>query len=275
VVSANFFQTLGVPLIAGREFDQRDRFAGSKVAVVNRAFAERYLEDVNPLGRRISFSHGNAVELDTEIIGVVENLKSTSLREEPRLFTYTPYWQEGSLVPMTFYLLSQRDEAQLGPSARSAVQQIDPDLPLLRMESMAAIRDRRVDLERSFAMLSSALAAIATLLSTVGLYGLVAYGVTRRTVEIGVRVAFGARRRDVLAIVVRESLTYLALGLAIGIPATLALGRYLRAQLFGLQPHDPLAILIACAFLIIAVLVASLAPARRAASVDPAEALRQ
>lgn len=275
IVSDGFFRTLGVPLILGREFGRQDRSQSAKAVIVNRAFVERYLPDVNPLGRRISFSHGNAVELDTQIIGVAEDLKSVSLREEPQIFTYTPYWQASSLVPLTFYLLSQSDEAQLGSAVRSAVQQIDPELPLLSMESMAAVRDRRVDLERSFAMLSGALAVLATLLSSVGLYGLVAYGVTRRRVEIGVRVAFGARRQDVLAIVVREALTYLALGLAIGVPATLALGRYLRSHLFGLEPYDPAAIGMACAFLAAAVLLAALLPARRAANVDPAEALRQ
>ncbi len=275
VVSPRFFATLGIPVLLGREFREGDRSGAPQVAIVNQAFVDRYFEGRNPLGRRLSFAGGSGVEdLPMEIIGVVKNQKSSSLREETRPFAYTPYSQENSLAPMTFYLLGAREEAVLGPQVRRTVRDLDPDLPVYGMETMATVRDSRVELERSVALLASAFAAIATLLTAVGLYGLIAYSVTRRRTEMGVRMALGARRREVLTLVLRDAAFYLLAGLVLGLPLALGLGSYLQSQLFGLEAHDPVSVAAAAAVLGTAVLVAALAPALRAAFLDPAQALR-
>ena len=154
------------------------------------------------------------------------------------------------------------------------VRELDADLPLFRVQTVAARREEALQLERTVAQLAGTFAGIATLLAAVGLYGLVGYGVARRTREIGLRIALGAGRRQVFGGIVREALLYLGLGLAAGLPVALALGRLLQSQLFGLPAHDPAALAAAAAALTLATLAAAALPARRAARVDPAAALR-
>lgn len=274
IVTPGFFETAGIPLLQGREFSTRDDSGSTPVAIVNQAFVERYLSGRNPIGRRLAFSSGDAVVPGIEIVGVVANQKSASLREETRILTYTPAAQSSPLGPLTFYLLTNRREADLGPRVRQVVSELASDLPVFRMETIQAVRDRMLDLERSIAWLSAALAGIATLLSGVGLYGLVSYGVAQRRSEIGVRMALGARRRDLLGSVLKESVTYLGLGLLLGLPAALLVNRFLGSQLFGLSATDPAVYGAATLVLAASVFLAGLIPARRAASVDPVEALR-
>lgn len=273
VVSPGFFRTLGIPVVLGREFDERDRAGAPKVVVVNEAFVRRYLQGRNPLGRKISFGGPKDV-LDIEIVGVVKNQKSAELREETKCLAYTPAAQAEDVPPLTFYLLAERDEAALAPEARRVVRELDADLPLFRVQTVAARREEALQLERTVAQLAGTFAGIATLLAAVGLYGLVGYGVARRTREIGLRIALGAGRRQVFGGIVREALLYLGLGLAAGLPVALALGRLLQSQLFGLPAHDPAALAAAAAALTLATLAAAALPARRAARVDPAAALR-
>jgi predicted permease len=272
VVSPDYFQTLGIPILLGREFEERDRHSPAQIAVVNEEFVRRYVGDANPLGRRLSFSTGNG-ELDVEIVGVARDQKVASLREELRPLAYTPYWQENE-SRMTVYLQSNRDEANLGPDVRRVVSEVDANLPVFDMETVASRRRQHLDVERSVALLSAAFAGIATLLAAIGLYGLMAYGVARRTREIGVRMALGAERRHVVGIVLREAVVYLAVGLLIGVPVALGFGRLLESQLFGLSATDPLVLGAAALTLAAAVLFATLIPARRAVKVDPTVALR-
>jgi len=273
VVTPGFFRTLGIPVVLGREFEQRDRAGAPRVAVVNEAFVRRYLTVQNPLGRKINFG-GPTDAYDIEIVGVVKNQKNASLREETRLFGYTPPAQSEDLLPLTFYLLSERNEAALGPELRRVVRELDADLPLFRMRTVAAQREEAVQLERTVAQLASTFAGIATLLAAIGLYGLLAHGVARRTREIGVRMALGAQRGQVFGVILKESLLYLAIGLAGGLPLALWLGRLLEAQLYGLTARDPAVLAGAVAVLTLTVLTAAYVPARRAARVDPAVALR-
>lgn len=274
LVSPGFFETLGVPVLLGREFEDGD--TARKVAVVNEVFARKYFADRDPVGRHISFSETNSAErIDIEVVGVVRDLRSVSLRDEIRPFAFIPYWQEPNLVPLTFYLLAGPDPAALGPAVRAAVAEVDVSVPVLEMETLNAIRDRRVRLERNVATLAASLSALATVLSVLGLYGLVAYTVARRRLEIGVRVAFGASRGDVLGMVLKEALLYLAFGLLLGLPASIATGRLLESQLFGLGAADPVSLAAAVALLSLGVVLAALIPARRAAGLDPSQALRQ
>ena len=271
-VTPGYFRTMAIPVILGREFEERDGEGAPKVAIVNEAFVESYLKGQNPLGRKIVFSEQDP--FDTEIVGVVGNQKSASLREETRKFVYTPYAQHDGLPSLTFYLWCSRDEKSLGPDVRRVVRELDSHLPVLGMWTIEARRGEAVELERTVAQLATGFAAMATLLAAVGLYGLMAYGVARRTREIGVRVALGAQRGQVIRMVLREALRYLAVGLLVGIPVALLLGRFLESQLFGLNADDPLVFVSAAVVLAAAVVVSALIPARRAASVNPVVALR-
>lgn len=273
VVSPGYFGTVGIPVVLGREFEERDRAGAPKVAVVNEAFVQRYYQGQNPLGRKLSFGGPRDV-FDIEIVGVVKNQKNASLREELKPFAYTPYAQSEDLPPLTFYLLSERDEAALGPDARRVVRELDANLPLFQLQTVVARREEALELERTVARLAASFAGIATLLAAVGLYGLMAYGVARRTREIGVRMALGAERGQIFGVVLKEAFLYLAIGLAAGLPLALWLGRFLESQLFGLTARDPAVLAAAIVVLMLAVLAATCVPARRATRVDPVEALR-
>ncbi len=273
VVNSDYFDTMGIPLLRGRAFNEQDRAGSPKVAMVNEAFVARYCNGANPLGRRISFDD-RGDSFDIEIVGVVKNQKSASLREQTKRFVYTPYTQAQGLRSLTFYLWCQRDEAALGPEVRRVVRGLDSNLPLSGMQTVAARREEVLKPERTVAMLACAFAAIAAALAAVGLYGLLACGVVRRTREIGIRMALGAQRTQVFALVFREALVCFSTGLAIGIPLALGLGRYLESQLFGLEASDPTVTLIAAAVLGLAVAAAALVPSRKAARIDPMAALR-
>jgi len=273
VVSAGYFKTMGIPLLLGRTFSEHDGAGAPRVAIVNEAFVERYLKGGNPLGRRIAFSGGEASP-DIAIVGVAKNQKNANLREETKCFAYTPYTQEDNVPALTFHLWCQRDEAAMGPEVRRVVRELDAHLPLSHMQTIAARREEVLRPERTVALLACAFAMIAAVLAAVGLYGLLAYGVVRRTREIGIRMALGARRAQVFALVFREAMVCFGAGLALGIPLAFSLGRYLESQLFGLQASNPTVTLIAAIVLGLAVFTAALAPSRKAAKIDPMEALR-
>ncbi len=271
IVSAGYFDTLGISFVQGRQLNEHDHTSAARVAIVNKAFVSRYCDDENPIGRKISFGSDS---LDIEIVGVVKNQKNASLREPTKYFVYTPYAQEDNVPSMTFYLWCQHDEAAMGPEIRRVVRELDPHLPVSRMYTVQARREEVLRPERTVALLASAFAAIAIMLAAVGSYGLLAYNVVRRTSEIGIRVALGAQRVAIFRLVFREALVCFGMGLAIGIPLALALGRYLESQLFGLQASDPVVTMGTALTLGLAVSIAALIPARRAAKIDPMVALR-
>ncbi len=273
IVSAGYFETMGIPLVMGREFNEHDRTGTARVAVVNQAFVERYCSGENPIGRGLSFADGTG-PFDVEIVGVVKNQKNADLREPIERLAYTPYTQEASLSSLTFYLWCQQDEAAVGPDVRRIVRQLDANLPISRMQTIESRRDEVLRPERTVALLACTFAAIAAVLAAVGLYGLLAHAVVRRTREIGIRMALGAQRAAVFRLVFREALLCFVAGLAIGVPLALGLGRYLESQLFGLEASDPTVTLAAAVILGIAVFIAALLPSRRAAKIDPMEALR-
>ncbi len=274
LVSTDYFRTMDIPVVLGRGFNERDHLGVSKVAVVNEMFVERYCGSQSPIGRHLAFAAGN-VKLDIEIVGVVKNQKSENLKQELQPFVYTPYTQEDELPALTFYLRTRRDDAALGTEVRRVVRELDSSLPVFDMKTATVVLEESISLDRTIALLSSAFAVTATLLAAIGLYGLMAYAVTRRTREIGIRIALGALSRDVFLMVMKQAAWYLGVGLAVGIPLALALGRYLESQLFGLTAQDPLVVSGAALILLMASLLASLMPARRAVRLDPIEALRE
>jgi predicted permease len=263
---------MGQPLIAGREFTVKDAAGAPKVAIINETMAKYFFGDRSPIGLHIG--SGRAPKPDVEIVGVVRDSKTSTLRTEPRRYVYKPYMQEDEIGPMTFYVRARGSAAGIGASVRQIAQRVDPNLPIFEMKTMTSVVDESLFLERMVAALSVAFGALATLLAAIGLYGVMSYTVARRTREIGIRMALGAERGSVMWLVLREVALMVALGVAIGLPLAIALSRLVQSQLFALSAHDPVALAAAAALLAIVALVAGYLPARRATRVDPMLALR-
>jgi predicted permease len=273
-VSAGYFRALGVTVVAGREFADRDLAGSQKLAVVNEAFVKRYFRDRNPLGRRLACMAGNKVVPDREIVGVVRDFKHGNLREQVRETVFFPYTQDERPNPLTFYVRAQRGESQLASDIRRMVHEMDANLPVFAVKSMRIQVQESILTDRLIAILSSAFGVLATVLAAVGLYGVIAYTVARRTAEIGIRMALGALPRSVLGLVMREAGALVLAGIAIGLPAALAASRLVESQLFGIKANDPLVLALATLGLCAIGLLAGLIPARRAAAIDPIRALR-
>ena len=274
-VGSGFFATFGVTLLAGRDFGPGDVAGAPRVAVVNETFARYFFGQKSPIGRRFAFGRDKAT--DIEIVGLVRDSKANNLRESIPRYVYLPYTQGDGpedLGAMTFYVRSTQPEPAAAKAIRQAVARLDPNLPVSRFKSMRAQVSESLFLERLVAGLSAAFGLLATLLAAVGLYGVMSYTVTRRTREIGIRMAIGAERASVLWLVLKEVSVLAAIGIGIGVPVALALSRFVRAQLFGLPPHDPLTLAVATVVLGLVTLASGYLPARRATKVDPMSALR-
>jgi len=272
-VGPGFFSTLGIPLLAGREFSADDRLGTPKVAVVNETFVRYFFGDEPAVGRRFGLG-GAGDKIDIEIVGVVKDGKAASLREKPLRFVYLPALQQTDVGFMTFYVRSQLPPEALGNQIRQVVRRIDPTLPLTDMKTMRAQISESLFVERMVAALSAAFGLLATLLAAVGLYGVMSFAVSLRTREIGIRVALGAERGAVLAMVLREVAILALVGVAIGLPSGYGVGRIVEAQLFGLTAHDPLTFCFSTLTLLGAALLAGYLPAARATRIDPMVALR-
>jgi predicted permease len=271
-VGPEFFATLGIPLVAGREFTSADTLDAPRVAVVNETFARYFFADQDPLGR--TFALGREADKPITIVGLVKDGKAGSLRELPLRFAYLPYAQEANVGEMTFYVRSTVAPEALGPRVRRVVQRVDSTLPVTDLKSMRTQIRESLFVERIVATLSAAFGLLATLLAALGLYGVMSYAVSLRTREIGVRVALGAERRTVLLMVLKEVAALALIGVAVGLPSGYGLGRLVESQLFGLTAKDPLTFAVATGTLLIAASLAGYVPAARATRVDPMVALR-
>jgi predicted permease len=272
-VAPGFFETLGIRLVAGRDIADSDVDGAPKVAVVNEAFARRFYEGRSALGRRFGMGR-RATGFDYEIVGVVRDGKSSSMRDEPKPFVYVPFMQDETVGGLTFYVRSSVMPDSFGAELRAAVARVDSTLPVARLKTMRAQIGESLFVERMVASLSATFGLLATLLAAIGLYGVTSYAVAERTREIGLRVALGADRRTVLAMVLKDVAVLAALGIAIGLPGGFGLGRLIESQLFGMSARDPFTFATATLALVATVLVAGLIPAIRAARVDPMKALR-
>lgn len=273
-VGPEFFETMGIRVLLGRGIEWRDTERSPKVAVVNEAMARHFFGHQNPMGRRFRFQRGPE-RGDIEIVGVAQDAKYDNLREEPPPTVYIPYTQmPGELGRMHFAVRTAGDPAALIPTVRRVVRDLDPDLPLFDAKTQTQQIDESLMQERLFAQLSSFFGLLALLLAYIGLYGTMAYTVTQRTNEIGIRMALGAQQTDVLWMVMREALLLVLIGVGIGIPAALAATRVISSMLFGLKPTDPLTISVASLLMATVALLAGYVPARKASRVDPMVALR-
>jgi predicted permease len=273
-VAPGFFSTLGIPLVAGRGFRPTDVLAAPRVAVVNEAFARYFFKSESPIGRRFALAGRTPNGFNVEIVGVVRDGKSASLREKTKRFVYLPYMQEEEVGGLTFYVRSFLEPDVVGTRLRAAVRKVDPMLPVTDLKTMAAQVGESLFVERMTAALSAAFGLLATILAAIGLYGVMSYAVAMRTREIGLRVALGADRRAVLLLVLREVAVLTTIGVAIGLPGGYGLGRLVEAQLFGLAARDPLTFAVATTALLATAFIAGWVPAARASRVDPMTALR-
>lgn len=276
-VSPGYFTTMEIPILEGRDFTPLD-IAGltpensrARVAIVNRRFAEQFFPGRSAVGRRIGFGRGPTVKLDIEIIGVVENSLYGGPREGVRRQVFIPHWGKTAVA---FYVRGRTASETLYSVARDQVRQLDASIPIYEVKTLEAQLDETLLTDRLIAALSAAFGLLATLLASIGLYGVMAYVVVRRRKELGVRLALGASPSGVLWLVMREVLVLLAIGLAIGVPAAFAAGRLVASQLYGLAPHDLEIALVPTALLALVCAAAGLIPARRASRLDPILALR-
>jgi putative ABC transport system permease protein len=272
-IAPNYFRTMGIPLVAGREFSDRDLAGAPKLAIVNETFVKRYSGGGNLLGKHLAFGAGN-IPLDREIVGIVRDSKHGSLREGVEPFIYVPYSQDARLERMTFFVRAWRNEIDLGPEIRSLVRNMDANLPVFNMGPMEVSIADSIYRDRLVAILASSFGCLATLLAAIGLYGVVAFNVARRTAEMGLRMALGALPGDVLRLVMKEVSLLVLAGVVIGVPAALALARYVESQLFGVKGNDPFIYAAAAVALALVALAAGYIPARRASRIDPIRALR-
>jgi predicted permease len=271
VVSAGFLDTLGIPVLLGRGFTAQDNDSSPKVALINDAAARMYFPDENPVGRRFGSDRGEADEF--EIVGVVGDVKYNSVREAAPPTVFVPYGQ--TRVPTaTFVVRTAGDPLGMVDALRNAVRDVDPGLPLTGVATQVERIEGRFSQERLLAEAYSLFGALAALLASIGLFGLMSYSVTRRTNEIGIRMALGAQRREVLTLVMRESMVLVALGVGLGLVVALGASRLVASQLFGLAATDPSTQIAAVVVMVLVSAVAGYLPARRAARVDPLVALK-
>ena len=262
-----------IPLLRGRGLTPQDDERGTKVVVVNQAFARLISSGDDAIGKRFAFNPNKPTDL--EIVGVVSDAKYGSLRQEPPPTIYVPWLQELSGVgAMTFEVRTSGDPVSFGPAIRQAVREVDPNLPLAGVKTQVEVANDTLRIEHLFARLLSFFGLIALLLAAIGLYGVMAYAVTQRTREIGIRMALGAQQHNVLKLVLSQGMILTLIGVALGVGSAIAFTRLLKGMLFGISATDP-ATFVGIGLLLTAVaLVASYIPARRATKVDPLVALR-
>jgi putative ABC transport system permease protein len=272
-VSPGYFRTLGIPLIAGRDFTERDGTDQPLVVVLSNSTAKKLFPGENPLGHQILFGTDNGNGLAAEVVGVVGDVRSQRLAKANEIEFYRPWPQRSAPFLFVIARSATKPEATAG-IVRAALNKIDSGLPILQPSTLDAVVAASLGQERLTMALLGAFAGIALLLAIVGIYGAVAYTVEQRTGEIGVRMALGAQAMDVLRLVVAQGMNPVLIGLIIGLAATFAVGRLLTAQLYQISPHNPLLLGATAAVLALAALLACLIPARRAILVNPIEALR-
>ncbi len=269
-IGPGYFGKMGVPLIAGREFTEADNQGAPRVAIVSQQFVKAFLEGRNPMGLKIATDG----KFDIEIVGVVKDSHYSGVKQPPVNLFFTPWRQDKRLNGLNFYLRSALPADQMFQQVRRVMRNLDPDLPLENLRTLDAQVRRNIRNDEIVLQLAAAFAILATVLAMLGLYGVMAHSVTRRTREIGIRIALGAPPARIRTMVLREMMWILGIGLAAGVPAALALSKLTASQLYGVKPHDAAVVAAAALALGVAAAAAAYLPARRASKVDPLTALR-
>jgi predicted permease len=270
-VGSDFFHTLGIPILAGRDFTDADTHRSANVVIVNQTFAQRFLPNQDPVGHSIgdpTWAH------HAQIVGIVKDHKYTGITENTIPMVWMPYTQNGGAGEMHVEMRVQGDALAILPAAQNAIRQIDPNLPLLKPELQQAQFEESIAQQILFARLAECFGLLAILLVATGIYGTLAYRVSRRTAEIGVRMALGARRGQVVWMVLRSSLWLTLIGVLAGVPLAILISRALASALYQVKPFDAITYIGAVLCLACVSLIASAVPAQRAARLDPAKALR-
>ena len=272
-ISPGFMKTFGIPLLAGRDFDERDGIDKPQVVLISKSAAKKLFPGEDPIGKQMYFGTDNGIGLVTEVVGVVGDIRSQRLDRENDVEFYRPFPQRAQPFEQVVVRTPLKPEAA-ATMVRAALNRIDPGLPIIQPTTMETIVNRSLGQQRLTMTLLGVFAGVALVLAAVGIYGAVAYTVEQRTGEIGVRMALGAQTADVLRLVVRQGMMPVIIGLALGLAAALAMGRLLTAQLYEVSAHSP-ALLAGTAVMLGSVaLFACLMPARRATLVNPIQALR-
>jgi putative ABC transport system permease protein len=271
-IGTRFFETMGIPLLKGREFMPADDANAPKVAILNETAARFYFPGVDSLGQIVHMGWDSQGQ-PMQVVGIVRDSKRQDLRQPAPRMLYRPFLQYNQPY-MTLEIRTTGDPNAVASSVRQAFREINRDIPVWEIKTMQTQIDQGLVQERLVATLSSFFGLLALLLSTIGLYGTISYAVTRRTSEIGIRMALGARKGDVLWLVLREATVLVLCGAGVGLMAATAMNRLIASMLFGLTPSDPMALVIATSVLLAVALLAAWLPARRASRVDPMVALR-
>jgi putative ABC transport system permease protein len=270
-VSPGYFKAMGIPLIAGRSFTERDTQDGSRVAIISQTLAQRYFPNGDAIGKRINVNTGP--EAYREIVGIVGDVKQNGLTKETKPHTYEPFAQAPNQF-MTLIVRSSTDPLSLVPAIRGKVLALDSELPLQRVTTLDRMIANSIRQQRFTSVVLSVFAGVALLLAAAGLYGVISYSVAQRTHELGIRVALGAQVKDVMKLVLRQGMTFVIAGELIGIAGAFALTRLLGGLLFGITPTDAITFIAVTIVLTAVALLACYIPARRATKVDPLVALR-
>jgi predicted permease len=270
-LSPGYFETMGIPILEGRDFNRLDVKENTKVAIVNQRFAKHFFQGKSALGKRLGQGTGPRTKLDIEIIGVVADSLYEGPREGVRRQVFVPHWGRNSAA---FYVRTTAASASAYNVVRNEVRKLDASMPVYEMKTLEAQLDETLLTDRLIALLAAGFGLLATLLASIGLYGVMAFVVARRKKELGIRLALGAEPGGVIWLVMKEVLILLSIGLAVGVPAAMALGRYVSSQLYGISAGDPWLALATVVLLSAVSAAAGLIPAHRASRIDPILALR-
>jgi len=274
-IGPNFFSTLGIPLLSGREFTDADTATNTKVCIINQKLAQRFFAGRSPIGLHIAIGSGDKVHPDIEIVGVVANSKWDDPSSDMGVpFLYQPYAQDTNLRSLAFYVRTEREPRAMAATLHSTIQRLDPNLPVNNLRTLEAQVSSSIFSQKLVATLSVALALLAGLMAALGLYGVLAYVVARRTREIGIRMALGGQRADILRMVLGQGARLTVIGGAIGIAVALGASQWVASLLYGVTARDPLTFAGVVVLLAIVAGAACYLPARRATKVDPMVALR-
>jgi len=273
-ISPDYFSTLGVPLLSGREFSAADSAASPKVAVVSESMASHFFAGRNPIGAHFAFGGGKKVKPNIEIVGVVKDVQQQHVRSERIPYIYLPYAQQRSLSDMTFYVRTQQNPLLVASELRDEIRRLDTNLPVYDLKTFQRVLDEDLFSERLVAGLSAGFGILAALLAALGIYGVLAYLVVQRTREIGIRMALGAQGGHVRSLILREVGSMVLAGMGLGLPLACGMARLSQAMLFGVRAADPSVYALGVGLIAVVALAACYIPARRATRVDPLVALR-